>query len=95
MILITLGGMVLSWERSPTFTVPVGPLAVVGACLCWAVDNNLTRKISAKEPVLIAGSKGFVAGLINLGLAHAVGIRSQVSGQPSSPAWWAYYRLWD
>ena len=74
MILITLGGMVLSWERSPTFTVPVGPLAIVGACLCWAVDNNLTRKISAKDPVLIAGSKGFVAGLINLGLAHAVGI---------------------
>ena len=74
MVLITLGGMVLSWEGSPTFTVPVGPLSVVGACLCWAVDNNLTRKISSKDPVLIAGGKGLISGLVNLGLAQAVGI---------------------
>jgi hypothetical protein len=40
---------VLSWERIPTFTLPVGPFAVVGACLCWAVDNNLTRKISSRD----------------------------------------------
>lgn len=74
MILITLGGIVLSWAGSPTFTVPLGPLAVVGACLCWAVDNNLTRKISSKDPVLIAGVRGLIAGLVNLGLTQAIGI---------------------
>lgn len=74
MVLIAIGGVMLSWDGSPSFTVLAGPLAVVAACLCWAIDNNLTRKISSKDPVLIAGSKGLIAGLVNLGLAQAVGI---------------------
>lgn len=33
------------------------------ACFCWAIDNNLTRKVSASDALFIAGSKGLVAGL--------------------------------
>src|SRR3546814_16849286 len=43
------------------------------ACLCWALDNNLTRKVSASDAVFIAGIKGLVAGITNLSLALALG----------------------
>lgn len=33
-------------------------LPIVGACLCWAIDNNLTRKVSAGDAVQITGVKG-------------------------------------
>lgn len=69
MLLIVAGGIVLGWEQRPEFGVPWGALAIVAACLCWAIDNNLTRKISASDAVQIAGIKGLVAGLVNLGIA--------------------------
>jgi drug/metabolite transporter (DMT)-like permease len=50
-------------------------LAVAGACLCWAIDNNLTRKVSATDAVFVAGTKGLVAGATNLGLALLLGAR--------------------
>lgn len=50
-----------------------GSLAVAGACLCWAVDNNLTRKVSASDAVFIAGTKGLAAGITNVVLALALG----------------------
>ena len=63
MLLIVVAGALLSWEQMPRFGVPWGALAIVGACLCWAIDNNLTRKVSASDPLQIAGIKGLVAGL--------------------------------
>ena len=50
-----------------------GRLAIIAACLCWAVDNNLTRRVSAGIPVFIAGSKGFVAGSVNVLIALSSG----------------------
>ncbi len=55
-------GILLSWDQRPVFGVPWGALAIVAACLCWAIDNNLTRKVSASGAVQIAGIKGLVAG---------------------------------
>jgi len=43
------------------------------ACLCWAIDNNLTRKVSASDALFIATSKGIVAGLTNTFLAWVWG----------------------
>lgn len=51
----------------------VGVLAVTGACVCWALDNNLTRPISAADPVQIATIKGLGAGSFNLALALMLG----------------------
>jgi drug/metabolite transporter (DMT)-like permease len=48
-------------------------LAVLGACLAWAVDNNLTRKISLSDATWIASVKGLVSGIVNLGLAFFLG----------------------
>jgi len=44
-------------------------LLIAGACLCWGIDNNLTRKLSSSDPVQIAMLKGLVAGVVNLVLA--------------------------
>ncbi|MCB1906314.1 MAG: EamA family transporter [Rhodocyclaceae bacterium] len=72
--LIVAGGLALTWP-SPGAAGSgwAGPLAVAGACLCWAIDNNLTRRVSASDALFIAGVKGLVAGLANLGLARALG----------------------
>lgn len=74
MIAIVLGGIVLSWpHQSATAHDWTGPLAVAFACLCWAIDNNLTRKVSASDALFIAGSKGLAAGVVNTSLALAIG----------------------
>ena len=73
MALIVGGGALLAIEPGAwSFSRP-GALAVAGACLAWAIDNNLTRRVSAADPVLIAGVKGLVAGTVNLGIALAIG----------------------
>jgi drug/metabolite transporter (DMT)-like permease len=70
---ITVGGLLLSWTGRPELEAPWGAVAIVGACLAWAIDNNLTRKVSAGDPLQIAGAKGIVAGVVNLAIALATG----------------------
>lgn len=74
MLLIVAGGVVLSWPAagSPTRDA-VGLAAIAAACLCWAVDNNLTRRVSASDALFIASLKGSVAGLVNTTLGLVVG----------------------
>ncbi|MBA4062561.1 MAG: EamA family transporter [Isosphaera sp.] len=73
MAAITAGGVILSWDGWSGAGPPLGTLAVAGACLAWAIDNNLTRKVSAGDPVQIAAIKGLVAGTVNVGIALARG----------------------
>jgi drug/metabolite transporter (DMT)-like permease len=69
---ILIGAVLLSWTGGAA-PVSWSALAVTGACLCWGIDNNLTRKISGSDPVQIAAAKGLVAGAVNLTLATAQG----------------------
>jgi drug/metabolite transporter (DMT)-like permease len=73
MAAITLGGLVLSWAGRLEVGVPWGALAITGACLAWGIDNNLTRRVSAVDPVQIAAIKGLVAGAVNLTIALVMG----------------------
>lgn len=76
MALIVAGGLVLSWPGPEGVSLSaswLGPVAIAGACLCWAIDNNLTRKVSASDALFIAGSKGMIAGAVNTALAFALG----------------------
>lgn len=70
---ILAGALVLSWPADGA-AMPVGwsGALIVAACICWGIDNNLTRKLSAADPVQIAMVKGIAAGVINtaLGFAH-------------------------
>ncbi|MCC6821741.1 MAG: DMT family transporter [Verrucomicrobia subdivision 3 bacterium] len=73
MALVAAGGVCLSWMGRPGVGVPWSSLAIVGACFAWAVDNNLTRKVSAGDPVQIAMLKGLIAGSVNTALGLALG----------------------
>ena len=64
---ILAGAVVLSWEGQGG-SLDSGALLIMGACLAWGIDNNLTRKLSSADPVLIAMTKGLVAGSMNVGL---------------------------
>jgi drug/metabolite transporter (DMT)-like permease len=75
MLLIVVAGVLLSWEQIPVLGVPWGALAIVAAGLCWGIDNNLTRKVSASDALQIACIKGLVAGSVNVGIALALGYR--------------------
>ncbi|MGB6308577.1 MAG: DMT family transporter [Steroidobacteraceae bacterium] len=76
MIAIVAGGIVLSWPREAGHPGQwIGPAAVAFACLCWAIDNNLTRKVSGSDAVFIAAAKGLLAGVVNCSLALAMGAR--------------------
>lgn len=70
---IVVGAGTVAWDPSGSVGVPLGALAIVGACLCWAVDNNLTQQISSKDPRQIAAIKGLVAGGANVTIALVAG----------------------
>lgn len=80
MLLIVVAGILLSWQESLQVGYPLGALAIVAACLCWAVDNNLTRKVSAGDAVEIAAIKGLVAGGVNLAIAFMLGLHIPLDG---------------
>ncbi len=73
MVLISAGAFTLSWMGRPELGVPWGALAIAGACLAWAIDNNLTRHVSAADPVQIAMWKGLCAGTVNTCVAVSLG----------------------
>jgi drug/metabolite transporter (DMT)-like permease len=70
---IVAGAAVLSFPGSIELAHGWGPLLIAGACLCWAIDNNLTRRVSAADPMQIAMIKGLVAGTVNTIIAVAIG----------------------
>ena len=72
MALILAGAVVLTWSGVPAFAAFAGPLAIAGACVAWALDNNLMRKLSGRDPVRIAAFKSLAAGSVNLILATLV-----------------------
>ncbi|MBI4189638.1 MAG: DMT family transporter [Betaproteobacteria bacterium] len=72
-IVMLCGGLLLSYDPRAYFSLSVNSIAVTGACLMWAIDNNLTRKISATDPTTIAMIKGLVAGTVTVSLGRLSG----------------------
>lgn len=73
MMAIVAGGAVLSSAEIPRAGGLAGPLLIAAACLAWGIDNNLTRRVSGGDAVIIAGTKGLVAGAVNLTLGFMQG----------------------
>jgi drug/metabolite transporter (DMT)-like permease len=76
---IAAGALVLSWQGAGGVGEPAALAAIAAACLGWALDNNLTRKISLSDPVQIAALKGGAAGAVNVAAALARG-----AGRPAA-----------
>src|SRR5262245_6889859 len=66
MACLVAGAATVSWSGTPTVESLVGPLAIIGACIAWGIDNNLTRKVSLADPLQIVQWKGLIAGPVNL-----------------------------
>jgi drug/metabolite transporter (DMT)-like permease len=66
------GAVLLSWQGGPN-GLGLGAIAIAGACVAWGIDNNLTRKLSAADPVEIALIKGLAGGAVNLVLGLVAG----------------------
>jgi drug/metabolite transporter (DMT)-like permease len=73
MALIVAGALVLSWPGDASVGLGWPALAVLGACLAWAIDNNLTRKVALTDASFIAMVKGLTAGATNLVIAFGLG----------------------
>ncbi|WP_457329558.1 DMT family transporter [Rhizobacter sp. P5_C2] len=72
MAAIVAGGVLLSWQPGAA-RLSSGALLIIGACLCWAIDNNLTRKVSANDALVMACLKGVLAGTVNTSLGLLAG----------------------
>lgn len=73
---IVAGALVLKLERGALAADTAGVLLLAGACLCWAVDNNLTQRLSLRDPFAIVRAKALGAGIFNTALGLLV------SGRP-------------
>ncbi len=68
MACLVAGSVALAWSGTPTLAGVIGPSAIVGACVMWGLDNNLTRKVSLADPLQIVQLKGLIAGPVNVAL---------------------------
>ena len=70
---ITAGALLLSMNGRFLWNNAVGPAAIAGACLAWALDNNFTRKVALNDVTQIAMLKGLAAGSVNVVIAVVLG----------------------
>lgn len=71
--LIFVGAAVLSYQPQALHGDVLGFLALLGACLCWAIDNNLMQQLSLRDPIVATRLKTLGAGTCTLSLAVATG----------------------
>ena len=71
--LITLASILLTWNADGGWGVSLGALGILAACFLWGLDNNFTRHISGKNPLMIVAVKGLGAGTFSLVLSLMLG----------------------
>ena len=73
-VCILAGGVLLSIPKTGEETgLTLGALAIVGACLCWAIDTNLMQRVSTADPVTLSAIRGVAGGAVNITAAFATG----------------------
>ena len=74
-ILVTLSCALLSFEDITALRPSAGSLFILGACLCWGLENNCTRRLSSTDPLMVVLFKGVFSGLGSLSIGLALGER--------------------
>lgn len=72
-LFIVAGALVLRLPTGAVQADALGMLCIAGACLCWAIDNNLTQRLSVRDPVRVARWKTLSAGSASLLLGLSLG----------------------
>lgn len=80
-VLVTAASILLGFEGADSFRFNTGSLLVLGACVCWGLENNCTRMLSSKSSVQIVTIKGCFSGLGSLVIAWIAGERIPGIGQ--------------
>lgn len=65
-ILVSIGGILLSFDSSTEFKLSIVSMLTVFATACWGLENNLTAKVSDKNPLLLVFYKCFAVAIFNL-----------------------------
>lgn len=73
-VLITIASMILSVEDLRAFEFSLGSLFVMIAAISWGLENNLTRRLSFNDPLMVVVIKGIFSGLASLLIAIALGV---------------------
>lgn len=72
--IILVGAFLLSFDPSGVWAArPIGVALVGLACLAWGLDNNLTQRLSHRDPIRLVQVKTLSAGTMNLVLSFAMG----------------------
>ena len=72
-LLVTVSSILLSVDDISGVVLSPGALLVLGACFCWGLENNCTRRLSEKDPIQITTVKGIFSGLGSLAVALYLG----------------------
>lgn len=71
--LVLSGAALLTWQAGAIHVDGPGVLALAGACALWGIDNNLTQRLTLRDPLVLVRGKTLGAGLVSLALAFAFG----------------------
>lgn len=74
-LLVVGGAAILGYSPDELRAQSTGVLAIAGACLSWAIDNNLTQRLSLRDPIVVVRIKALGAGSCTLAIALVTGER--------------------
>jgi drug/metabolite transporter (DMT)-like permease len=69
---IMVSGVLLTFNDTTGIHLSFGALMVLGASLCWGIENNCTRVLSKGNPLYVVILKGFGSGLGSMIIAMSL-----------------------
>jgi drug/metabolite transporter (DMT)-like permease len=74
------GAAILGFRPGDIALDPLGVAAIAVACAAWGLDNNLTQRLSLKDPFAVVRVKATTAAVANVGIAALRGVAWPSSG---------------